>query len=183
MGIVRSHSGRLSPASGSRCAGMVAVRVASDETGWTFLIASAAQMNAPLDSSCRTELLSVARAAAQHSYSPYSRFRVGAAVLTSSGIFSGANVENASYGLALCAERSALSAAISAGATTIEAIAVSCIDARVDISAAELMPCGACRQWIVELAPDAVIIVDGVNETFTSRELLPKAFALQPRQA
>ena len=129
------------------------------------------------------ELLATARAAAERSYSPYSRFRVGAAVLTSSGIFSGANVENASYGLAVCAERVALATAISAGARTIEAIAVSCIDALPDASSGEFMPCGACRQWFVELAPDSLILIDGLQRTFTPLELLATPFTLQPRRA
>lgn len=135
-------------------------------------------MNAPLPPATREELLRAARAAAQRSYSPYSRFRVGAAVRTPRGVFSGANVENASYGLCLCAERSAMAAALAAGAREMEAIAVACIDAPADAPPGGRMPCGACRQWMVELAPDAVIFVDGVEGTFTPTQLLALPFTL-----
>ena len=127
----------------------------------------------------RTQLIAAARSVARRSHSPYSRFRVGAAVLTPLGIFTGTNVENASYPLSLCAERAALAAAVAAGTTTVNAIAVSCIDASPTPSRpGELMPCGACRQWFAELAPEATIIVDGVERGFTVGELLPYAFAL-----
>ena len=138
-------------------------------------------MNAPLTPDVRESLLASARAAAQHSYSPYSRFRVGAAVLTTRGIFTGTNVENASYGLCLCAERAAFAAAMTAGAAEIQAIAVSCIDARKDVAPAELMPCGACRQWMSELAPRAEVIIDGVERAWSASDLLPGAFALGRR--
>ena len=138
-------------------------------------------MTTSLDPAARADLLARARTAALGSYSPYSRFRVGAAVLTTRGLFLGTNVENASYGLCLCAERAALAAAITAGATEIQAIAVACIDARHDAGANELMPCGACRQWFVELAPRAEIHVAGVERSFTAGELLASAFSLQPR--
>ena len=124
-------------------------------------------------------LLGAARAAAAGAYAPYSHFRVGAAVETTKGIFTGANVENASYGLCLCAERTALAAAVTAGAREILTIAVACIDAPADATAGERMPCGACRQWIVELAPKAVVLVDGVGRVFTAAELLPAAFSLR----
>lgn len=138
-------------------------------------------MTTLLDPVACADLLDRARTAALGSYSPYSRFRVGAAVLTARGVFLGTNVENASYGLCLCAERAALAAAITAGATEIQAIAVACIDARQDAGANELMPCGACRQWFVELAPRAEIHVAGVERAFTADELLASAFSLQPR--
>jgi cytidine deaminase len=134
----------------------------------------------PLSSRTRARLLTAARKAARRSYSPYSRFRVGAAVLTATGVFTGTNVENASYPLSLCAERTALAAAVAAGAGTVTAIAISCIDA-VPSASDELMPCGACRQWFAELAPDAEVIVDGVDRTFTVTELLPAAFRLTAR--
>ena len=132
----------------------------------------------------RTQLVAAARKVARHSHSPYSKFRVGAAVLTPLGIFSGTNVENASYSLTLCAERAALAAAVAAGATTIQAVAITCIDARPERSGSgELMPCGACRQWFVELAPEATIIVDGDERTYTAGELLPSAFVLRAARA
>ena len=138
-------------------------------------------MNVPLDSTARRALQQAARDAAQHSHSPYSHFRVGAAVLTARGVFTGTNVENASYGLCLCAERSALASAISAGAKEIAALAVACVDARPEATPGEHMPCGACRQWFVELAPDAEIFVEGIERPFAVRDLIPHAFTLDPR--
>ena len=130
----------------------------------------------------REELLAAARAAARHAWAPYSHFRVGAAVAvdTAEGrrIVTGANVENASYGLTLCAERAALAAACQLGAAgerpQITAIAVVGLDAQPG----ECMPCGACRQWFAELAPDADYYVEGVEETLHLDDLLPRRFTL-----
>ncbi len=127
----------------------------------------------------RHQLESAAREAAGHAHAPYSSFRVGAAVLGASGaIHCGANIENASYGLALCAERAALAAARVAGENVIAAIAVDCIDATPGSPASTRMPCGACRQWIQELAPDAQIFIAGERDSFAIDELLPHAFSL-----
>lgn len=126
----------------------------------------------------RRALLEEARRAAGHAYAPYSGFRVGAAVDTELGVFSGCNVENASYGLCLCAERSALAAAVGAGARKIRAIAVSCVDAKAGLGVAGRSPCGACRQWMLELAPDARVHLDGVPGAFRVQDLLPAGFTL-----
>ncbi|HEV8193776.1 MAG TPA: cytidine deaminase [Ktedonobacterales bacterium] len=134
----------------------------------------------------RQQLVRAAREAAKHAYAPYSKFRVGAAVVvkTPEGprVVAGANVENASYGLTLCAERNAMaSACMLAGAgelPTITHVAVSCIDAKKDATAASRVPCGACRQWLAELAPDAVYYIDGVPGGFHLCDLLPNAFEL-----
>jgi cytidine deaminase len=124
------------------------------------------------------ELLAAARTASRAAYCPYSGFRVGAAVRAGGRIFTGANVENASYGLTLCAERNATIAAVLAGAVRIEAVAVSCIDAPEGSGAALRMPCGACRQVLAEFAdPQTPVVVDGAG-TFTLAELLPQAFRL-----
>ena len=137
-------------------------------------------------------LLAQARAAALHAYAPYSRFRVGAAAVVEIAdgpqilrqIVTGANVENASYGLSFCAERAALVAACQLGARDlatpppITALALACIDATPDVGLNERMPCGACRQWIAELAPHALILVDGADRPFTVEELLPIPFRL-----
>jgi cytidine deaminase len=132
-------------------------------------------MDAPLDA-----LLDAARAASRSAYCPYSRFPVGAAVWASGRIFTGANIENASYGLAICAERTAVFAAILAGATRIEAVAVSCVSAPEGSPAGELMPCGACRQVLAEFAgPDLPVVVDRAG-TFRLADLLPHAFRLPP---
>jgi cytidine deaminase len=115
---------------------------------------------------------------AQHkAYAPYSRFRVGAAVQMSGALFDGANVENASYGLTMCAERTAVFAAVVAGARQLEAIAV-CTDASPPSS-----PCGACRQVLLEFAPDpaAVTVIAlnprGERRSWTLAELIPDGFS------
>jgi cytidine deaminase len=128
------------------------------------------------------ELLRLASETARRAHAPYSHFRVGAAVLGAGGTYAGTNVENASYGLALCAERSALSAAVAAGERHIRAVAVACIDASADAGLLERMPCGACRQWLQELAPDAEIIVLGSERTFRVSDLLPIPFELGKTQ-
>jgi cytidine deaminase len=131
-----------------------------------------------LDQRLRERLAAEASAAAVHAYAPYSGFRVGAAVLGSSGsIYRGANIENASLGLGTCAERVALAAARLGGEKELFAIAVACIDA-AGASLEQRMPCGACRQWIAELAPKAAIIVVGEGQSFTVDELLPRPFRL-----
>lgn len=125
-------------------------------------------------------LLGQAREAARNAYCPYSSFPVGAAARCSDGtVVTGANVENASYGLSICAERVALHAAAAAGHRRITMIAVTC--AKGDPARPQtLMPCGACRQVMAELMqPDDPVIVDGVGE-LKLRELLPNAFALSP---
>lgn len=132
-------------------------------------------MSADLD---RDALVEAARAAAQHAYVPYSNFRVGAALLCRDGtVVAGCNVENASYGLSNCAERTALFTATAAGHRDLLALAVSCIDGDAE-HPSTLMPCGACRQVMVELLPaDAPVVIDGVGTTSVAA-LLPEAFRL-----
>ncbi|MBO4479501.1 MAG: cytidine deaminase [Clostridia bacterium] len=119
------------------------------------------------------KLLDAATEAAEHSYSPYSGFPVGAAVLTADGsIYSGTNVENASYGATMCAERVAIFKAVSEGADKILALAVY-------TSAAEFaFPCGMCLQVLSEFAEDIPVIVAGDSgmKTFSLSELLPHRF-------
>ena len=123
-------------------------------------------------------LLEAARTAALASHSPYSRFRVGAAVRAGGQVFTGCNVENASFGLTICAERNAVFAAVAAGHRRIEAIALACIDAAADAAPTSLMPCGACRQVFSEFAgPDLPIEIDRAGR-FTLADLLPQAFRL-----
>lgn len=123
-------------------------------------------------------LVAKAREAAAHAHCPYSNFHVGAAVQCADGsIITGCNVENASYGLSICAERVALFNAISQGKRPIS-LAVSCVDAQGETSLASRMPCGACRQVMQEFLPgDASIHIDGVG-TQSLIELLPNAFDL-----
>jgi cytidine deaminase len=123
-------------------------------------------------------LLREARAAAAHAYAPYSGFRVGAAVVAGGTIYTGCNVENASYGLTICAERNAIFAAVAAGHQSIEALAVACADAGNTTSSAPRMPCGACRQVMAEFAaPATPIAIDGVGERRLA-DLLPQPFVL-----
>lgn len=127
------------------------------------------------------DLVALAAKAAREAYAPYSGFRVGAAVRGEHGIYLGTNVENASYGLALCAERAALAAAVAAGDRRINAIGIACIDAPNDAGAEQRLPCGACRQWLAELAPDAMVATLGVAHDYRVPELLPFAFALEDK--
>ncbi|MBE3561264.1 MAG: cytidine deaminase [Ktedonobacteraceae bacterium] len=126
----------------------------------------------------REQLLALAREAALLAHCPYSHFRVGAAVLAGGKTFVGVNIEISSYGLTLCAERSALAAALSAGAAPISHIAVACIDTPPQAPLHQRTPCGACRQWIADLAPAALIYIDGVEGDWRITDLLPLAFGL-----
>jgi cytidine deaminase len=135
------------------------------------------QQDRPLiDSEVQRELLDRARIAATKAYVPYSEFPVGAAVLAADGsIHTGCNVENASYGLTICAERVAATAAVSFGHRQIVAVAVSA--PRVP----RTTPCGACRQFLNEFrsgSSDMVVILDDreTGEPVFLEELLPQAF-------
>jgi len=124
----------------------------------------------------KNKLVQAAAKARLGSVSPYSKFKVGAALLTKTGeIIGGANVESASYGLTCCAERIALFKALTEGKKDFVAIAVV---VRWDGGA---MPCGACRQLLAEYAPNAKVFIADTNDlkkirTFTVRGLLPAAF-------
>lgn len=122
----------------------------------------------------RRRLEKAARAAAKTSYSPYSKFRVGAAIVAGSGkIYSGCNVENASYSLCNCAERTAIFTAIAAGETSISAVAV------YTPTATPTSPCGACRQVINEFGPRVPVLClcDGDARIDTTLDqLLPHSF-------
>jgi cytidine deaminase len=126
----------------------------------------------------RDELMAAAREAALTAHAPYSHFRVGAALVAGGKIFTGVNIEISSYGLTLCAERSALATAVSAGAGQVTQVAVACIDAPADAPASGRTPCGACRQWLADLAPHAIIYIDGIPDQFMVSDLLPFAFEL-----
>jgi cytidine deaminase len=118
-----------------------------------------------------------AQAAQVRAYPPYSKFRVGATVQMNGELFDGANVENASYGLCICAERVAVFAAVMAGKRDLEAVAV-CTDASPPSS-----PCGACRQVLLEFAADpAAVTVTAINprgerRSWTLAELIPDGFS------
>ena len=120
------------------------------------------------------ELLDKAKEAAKNHYAPYSEFVVGSAVLCENGnVYCGANIENASYGLTNCAERTALFNAVASGEKNIAAIAVWTADGGV-------FPCGACRQVILELAHNADVVVNGKEGDIvilSISDLLPFAYS------
>jgi cytidine deaminase len=126
----------------------------------------------------REPLLAQAREVALRAHCPYSHFRVGSALIAGSKTYVGVNIEISSYGLSLCAERSALAAALSDGAGPITHIAIACIDTPAEAPLSARTPCGACRQWIADLAPHAVIFIDGAEQDFHITDLLPFAFEL-----
>jgi cytidine deaminase len=121
-------------------------------------------------------LIAAAKSAQRRAHAPYSKFRVGAALLAGNGkIFTGCNVENASYGLTICAERVAVGNAVSAGCRQFKAIAIVA-------PAAKVAPCGACRQVLAEFGDFVVVCADSRRarcvEMFSVSELLPHAFRL-----
>jgi cytidine deaminase len=126
----------------------------------------------------RPRLLDTAQDALTRAYAPYSGIKVGAAVLTAKGqVYSGGNVENASYGLTLCAERAAIAAAVAGEGPgmRLRALAV------VSNQPGPFAPCGACRQVILEFGPEVLVIFqgeDGLIQTPIS-EILPHAFRLR----
>lgn len=121
-----------------------------------------------------TDLIAAARAARAHAYADFSQFKVGAALETADGsIFTGCNIENATYGLTVCAERVALWKALSEGHRTFRRVAV------VAPPDAPTPPCGACRQLLWEFAGDVEVILanlDGETDRHRMSELLPQPF-------
>lgn len=119
------------------------------------------------------DLVGAAREAMDRAYAPYSGFHVGAAILADGRIFTGQNIENASYPVSVCAERNAIGRMIDAGVGAFEAVAV------VTASGAPTPPCGACRQVLWEFGPASTVIAEttaGVRVLWTLADLLPDAF-------
>ena len=120
------------------------------------------------------ELLRLANEARANSYCPYSKFPVGAALLCEDGtVYTGVNVENAAYGLSICAERTAIFKAISEGKRDFDKMAVTC-------EGDHCRPCGSCRQVLHEHAPEMEVLMGNPDGSFvraTVRELLPDAFS------
>jgi cytidine deaminase len=119
------------------------------------------------------EAVAAARGAMERAYAPYSGFRVGAAIVAGGQIFTGQNIENASYPISVCAERNAIAAMVDAGERRIEAVAV--------VTAADrpTPPCGGCRQALWEFGPEATVIAEttgGHRRTWALADLLPDAF-------
>lgn len=121
------------------------------------------------------ELFRAAKTAMHHAYAPYSKFRVGAALLTKDGsVYTGVNVENSSFGATVCAERTAFVKAISEGHVEFDTIAVA-------TSGGETFPCGICRQFIFEFGDHIRVVVGDDEESlkaFQISELLPYGFRL-----
>jgi len=141
---------------------------------------SSAVSENPLSTAEQQRLREFAHAAAANSYSPYSRFRVGAALLLTDGtIITGCNVENASYRLTSCAEQAAIARAVSEYGPNVRLRAV----AVANLNGAPSMPCGACRQTLAEFGDDDVLIFypgeGGADEATTLGALLPHAFRMQ----
>ena len=138
---------------------------------------SDARANPSLTDTERAGLLTAAHEMLGRAYAPYSKFRVGAAILTTAGnIFTGCNVENASYGLTNCAERTAIFSAVAAEGESMRVRAVAVVNAqKVPCS-----PCGGCRQVMFEFGPDAIVLFQGTHglEESTTRALLPAGFTL-----
>ena len=123
----------------------------------------------------KQELLNAALSARERAYAPYSKFLVGASVLAKSGkIYTGCNIENASYGLTVCAERNALFSAVGAGEREFIALCV------VGDTEAPISPCGACRQVMAEFKVPCIILANlkGDVKEYTLEELLPYGFSL-----
>lgn len=120
----------------------------------------------------KEKLIREAVDALKNSYAPYSRYRVGAAVLAGGNIYKGSNVENASYGLTVCAERAAAVAAVTDGEREFQAVAIAVADGFPS-------PCGACRQFLREFGEDFPVYLVAVDGTWTETnigELLPNSF-------
>lgn len=121
------------------------------------------------------ELYSRAKEVSANAYAPFSKFNVGAALMAENGkVYTGVNVENSSFGATICAERTAFVKAISEGERKFEALAVYA-------DKAEALPCGICRQFMYEFAPD-IVVITGLDDQHlnvrTLRELLPEGFSL-----
>ncbi len=131
-----------------------------------------------MDTNKALMLLEQAKEVANNAYAPYSKFKVGASILfKDNSTVQGCNVENASYGLSLCAERNALSTAISVGKNKDDILAIAIYSPNTK----KCFPCGACRQWIAEFSSEMKVIVEKDDNSaliYTINELLPHSFCL-----
>lgn len=129
-----------------------------------------------IDQNTAMSLFELARAASEKAYAPYSHYKVGAALLTKGGkVYTGVNIENASFGATICAERTAFVKAVSEGERNFEAIAIYGSDS-------EAVPCGICRQFMFEFAPELIVITAEDPKQLHIRTLdvlLPEGFRLE----
>ncbi len=177
-GAARGKGGKLASAGKARDAGRASKARNASKASKAGTVDNAGEVaSAGTTPITEPELEELARAARDRAYAPYSNFRVGAALVTADGrVFTGANVENASYGLTVCAERNAVMAMVLAGATDVRAIYVAS-----DI-APPASPCGMCRQTLLEFArhPETtrviVISPQGDHDGWTLAELIPHGF-------
>jgi cytidine deaminase len=136
---------------------------------------------AMLDETVQQQLLDQARRARERAYAPYSNFTVGAAILSATGeIFSGCNIENASLGATLCAERVAILAAVAAGCRDLTVLAV------IADTPDPVAPCGLCRQVLAEFNPDCRVLMAntaGRRRWANLKELLPQPFRIPPLES
>lgn len=124
-------------------------------------------------------LLQKAREVADRAYAPYSKFKVGAALLTAGGdVVLGCNLENASYGMTVCAERNAVASMVAMG--RLDPVAIAVVGG---MSGAPCPPCGACRQVLAEFNPDMLVVLESPNKiiVMSANELLPLSFSLSER--
>jgi cytidine deaminase len=145
---------------------------------WTTGTAGSSMPKPDSENRVRQRLLAAARRAMKRAYAPYSNFKVGAALLTTGGdLFTGCNVENASYGMSNCAERTAIFTAVAQAGPAVEIRAI----AVTNNQNAPCSPCGACRQVIYEFGPNARVIFRGAKnwKTLPITRLLPEGFRLK----
>ena len=143
-------------------------------------MSSSRLFNWPWPNNPAEELLQKARVASERAYSPYSNFKVGAALLTAGGnVFLGCNVENASYGLTLCAERNAVAAMVVMG--YLDPVAIAVVGGYTN---APCPPCGACRQVLAEFNRDMYVVLESPGRVIvmTINELLPVSFSMPERK-
>ncbi len=155
------------------CGGALKARIA----GSRMSISQPKSAVQPLSSAEKDRLIGLAREMLARAYAPYSKFHVGCAIATVSGAtYTGCNVENASYGMTICAERAAICAAVAAEGDSMRIRAVAVLNG----NNVACSPCGACRQVIFEFGPDAEVIYQGREglEHSTARALLPAGFTL-----
>jgi cytidine deaminase len=148
---------------------------AGSSGSWSAILMNSSAASGGLSANEKQRLVEAARAMLGRAYAPYSKFHVGAAVLTEAGnVYAGCNVENASYGITNCAERTAIFSAVAAEGPSLKLRAVAVLNSQ----SIPCAPCGACRQVIYEFGPGALVIYQGKDalSEATAEQLLPAGF-------